>query len=541
MASLRQLMQRPVTTPGFAGGTLEEQLARALQTRGDVNAGQGQASGQQPQILTPQNQAAITRPRRTYNTTLSPDEETKFTEWKQQNAPNDTGQDYDLRGAFRAGLSPAANGHWADTFKKPNHPTFSNQSQYAVGSDAARAGHWDGDKFIPPTANQGTTEGKSPSSLRDMLVQSQTPQASAQAEPESLNTPFGATGEVFGSTRPRRTQMRDYIADDSAYLRDLENQPRNWKDKAVDVTRALNNNINGPGQISPPTRRERDITRATGTLGRDIAVEKEKTARELGSLVPVQLEDGTMVMSPARSAGTLTSQQQNIRRNNTTAQGHLARWKQMGKHEAVQDALRVYNSGGANDPSTLEAISETLDLPATLKPKFLAGEIMPQVDKAGQLQLVNKRDGSVVNTGVTSYETTKEAGRNARQERAATAAMARTEALIKAGVSKLGDPKVIEDTAAELEDQAQEAEDTAKSLTEQGFPSQGAKAADRAVKLRESANKLTVEASKAKTAQGGTPTKTGRTIEGAIKAFTRARNRPPTQDEIDKMKTALEK
>lgn len=86
-----------------------------------------------------------------YDTPLSPSEEEKFAAWKKQYAPNDSGADYDLRGAFKAGLRPdAETGHWPDTFKKPNHPTFSNESKYAVGPDAAKAGHWEGDEFVPP-------------------------------------------------------------------------------------------------------------------------------------------------------------------------------------------------------------------------------------------------------------------------------------------------------------------------------------------------------------------------------------------------------
>jgi hypothetical protein len=85
-----------------------------------------------------------------YNTSLSADEEAQFQQWKQRYAPKDSGADYDLRGAFKAGLTPdPRTGHWPDTFKKPNHPTFSVESQYATGEDRARAGHWEGDKYIP--------------------------------------------------------------------------------------------------------------------------------------------------------------------------------------------------------------------------------------------------------------------------------------------------------------------------------------------------------------------------------------------------------
>lgn len=85
-----------------------------------------------------------------YVTKLSKDDEAKFTKWKRRYAPNDSGEDYDLRGAFRAGVTPAANGHWPDTFKKPNHPTFSEESVYSQRDPSLPAGRWDGENFLPP-------------------------------------------------------------------------------------------------------------------------------------------------------------------------------------------------------------------------------------------------------------------------------------------------------------------------------------------------------------------------------------------------------
>lgn len=84
-----------------------------------------------------------------FETKLTPQEEEQFQKWKQQNAPNDSGQDYDFRGAFKAGLKKSDNGHWPDTYKKPNHPTFSDQSIYASKAPNL-AGKWDGDKFVLP-------------------------------------------------------------------------------------------------------------------------------------------------------------------------------------------------------------------------------------------------------------------------------------------------------------------------------------------------------------------------------------------------------
>ena len=88
-----------------------------------------------------------------FNTILSPEQESDFQTWKSVYAPRDSGADYDLRGAYKAGLEPdPETGHWPDTFKKPNHPTFSNESRYAK---YGRPGHWKGEEFIPPTPSIG--------------------------------------------------------------------------------------------------------------------------------------------------------------------------------------------------------------------------------------------------------------------------------------------------------------------------------------------------------------------------------------------------
>jgi hypothetical protein len=90
-------------------------------------------------------------PDNNFETQLSPEEEDKFSVWKDKFAPNDTGEDYDLRGAFKAGFTPSPDtGHWPDVFKKPNHPTFSDQSIYAKYAPQT-AGHWKDNLYIPST------------------------------------------------------------------------------------------------------------------------------------------------------------------------------------------------------------------------------------------------------------------------------------------------------------------------------------------------------------------------------------------------------
>ena len=85
-----------------------------------------------------------------FNTPIPAAKKIEYSNWKTANAPNDSGHDYDLQGAFLAGVTrDPKTGHMPDTFKKPNHPTFSNQSQYATGKWAKYAGSWKGEQYTP--------------------------------------------------------------------------------------------------------------------------------------------------------------------------------------------------------------------------------------------------------------------------------------------------------------------------------------------------------------------------------------------------------
>jgi hypothetical protein len=103
-----------------------------------------------------------------YETKLSKDEESKFQNWltKQHNLGNITdgdyrhskekgyGYNYDFRAAFKENMSSAINEvddkpHWGDIGKKPNHPTFSNESKYH-NVDGYVGGSWDGENYTPP-------------------------------------------------------------------------------------------------------------------------------------------------------------------------------------------------------------------------------------------------------------------------------------------------------------------------------------------------------------------------------------------------------
>jgi len=78
-----------------------------------------------------------------FDTKLNPGEERKFQSWKSKHAPKDSGADYDLRGAYKSGLKPDVTGHWPDTYKKPNHETFSDESIYS-SLTGTKPGRWTG-------------------------------------------------------------------------------------------------------------------------------------------------------------------------------------------------------------------------------------------------------------------------------------------------------------------------------------------------------------------------------------------------------------
>ena len=80
---------------------------------------------------------------RSYDTQLPPDEEALYQVWRSRLPLLLQGTaDYDLRGAFRGAAREATNGHLPDTWKKPNHMTFSSESQYA--DDRHPGGNWVG-------------------------------------------------------------------------------------------------------------------------------------------------------------------------------------------------------------------------------------------------------------------------------------------------------------------------------------------------------------------------------------------------------------
>lgn len=117
---------------------------------------------------------------KSYETKLSSEDENKFQSWLDKNhkegkiqkgdynyyKEKGIGYNYDFRAAFKnkasGGIDPVdKKWHWNDYGKKPNHPTFSNESvHYLEAAKPGVGGSWEGEKYtknpiigppIPPT------------------------------------------------------------------------------------------------------------------------------------------------------------------------------------------------------------------------------------------------------------------------------------------------------------------------------------------------------------------------------------------------------
>ena len=90
-----------------------------------------------------------------YNTSLNPNQETEFQRWSAKNKRTNDLWDYDMPGWWVNNGMPTgtmAAGHFPDTYKKPSHPTFSDESQYS--SPAIPGGHWGQNSYQPSIVNR---------------------------------------------------------------------------------------------------------------------------------------------------------------------------------------------------------------------------------------------------------------------------------------------------------------------------------------------------------------------------------------------------
>lgn len=94
----------------------------------------------EPAIPAPAPPPTSPDPVENYNTPLEPADEAKFQHFLAESGKQGDLENYDLRGFWKNNAHLAENGHGPDTWKKPNHPTFSDESIYS--GPYATGGKW---------------------------------------------------------------------------------------------------------------------------------------------------------------------------------------------------------------------------------------------------------------------------------------------------------------------------------------------------------------------------------------------------------------
>lgn len=125
----------PPTAPTPAAATSPTPAQVQQMIKQQAPAAQQQAPAAQPAPGGPTDQ---------FDQPIPPDRQQEYEQWKAKlPADQQSTADYDLQGAFLAGIKPdPKTGHLDDTYKKPNHPTFSTDSVYSGDKSGEVGGRW---------------------------------------------------------------------------------------------------------------------------------------------------------------------------------------------------------------------------------------------------------------------------------------------------------------------------------------------------------------------------------------------------------------
>ena len=116
-----------------------------------------------------------------YNTPIPPERQAAFNQYVADQtkatgkSPLNDRYDYDVQGDWLGGAARDERGHGSDRYKKPNHPTFSDQSQYH-GKDGYVGGHWDQSsqgQYTSYTPSQTNLNFRSPTELQDYFTKTE--------------------------------------------------------------------------------------------------------------------------------------------------------------------------------------------------------------------------------------------------------------------------------------------------------------------------------------------------------------------------------
>ena len=153
-----------------------------------------------------------------FNTPLSSMQQVEYDRWISRmekgggrpNIKNDV-EDYDLQGFWKSGgRFESSEEHGFDRFKKPNHPTFSDESQYSGITDPVlgkvKGGTWSGSeeagwKFSPSSEMLDKTH-----SIEDMSAYFRLMEPNAQLLP--LKKPIVLTPPSFGRSQVNSPAMK---------------------------------------------------------------------------------------------------------------------------------------------------------------------------------------------------------------------------------------------------------------------------------------------------------------------------------------------
>ena len=133
-----------------------------------------------------------------YNTQLSPGEERQFQDWARETS-HAVGRDilrdladYNLRGYWlyeTPDIPTGPGGHMPDEYKKPGHPTFSEESMWS--NPFNQGGRWSGQSFTPSSQQLQ----RNPLQLLLQYLQANEPGA-------TLNLPLARPQRTFTPTSP---------------------------------------------------------------------------------------------------------------------------------------------------------------------------------------------------------------------------------------------------------------------------------------------------------------------------------------------------
>ena len=149
--------------------------------------------------------------RKNFNTPLSAMQQVEYDRWLSRmekvggrpNIRNDV-EDYDLQGFWKSGgRFGSAEEHGFDRFKKPNHPTFSDESQYSGITDPVlgkvKGGKWGGSEESGWTFSPSQEMLSKTHFIADLSEYFRTMEPNAQLLP--LKEPVKLTPPVSGGSR----------------------------------------------------------------------------------------------------------------------------------------------------------------------------------------------------------------------------------------------------------------------------------------------------------------------------------------------------